>query len=76
MCLSLIGDGCGRVQVYLTVAGASPGLVVLGARRNQVEKSMRSKPVNSTPSFLLLLLLPPASCPRVLCDGLISYMVK
>lgn len=37
---------------------------------------MRSKPVNSTPSFLLLLLLSPASCLRVLCDGLISYMVK
>lgn len=37
---------------------------------------MRSKPVRSTHSFPLLLLLPPASCPRVLCDGLISYMVK
>lgn len=44
------------------MGGTSGGLVVMGTIRNQAEQAMRSKSVNSTPSWTLHQLLPPDSC--------------
>lgn len=42
------------------MGGASPGLVVLSAKRNQADQVRRSKPVRSTPLWSLLQFLLPA----------------
>lgn len=60
----LIDDLCGRTKI--TVGGANPGLIVLGAIRKQVEQAMRSKPVSSIPPQPLQQLQPPGSRPDFL----------
>lgn len=52
----LINGGCGSAQP--TVGGATPGLLVFGAIRNQAEEAMMSKAVRSTHSWFLLQFLP------------------
>ena len=44
-----IDDWCERSQII--VGCATPGLVVLDARRNWAEQGMRSRMVSSTPPF-------------------------
>ena len=44
------------------MGGAIPGLVVLGYMRKLTEQAVGSKPVSSSPLWLLDLLLPPGSC--------------
>jgi hypothetical protein len=44
------------------VAGATLGLLVLQSIRKQTEQVMESKPVSSTPPWLLPQFLPPGSC--------------
>ena len=61
VCIFLISDPWGRAQP--TVGGATSKLVNLGSVRKQTEKAMRSKPVNSTPPWLLHDFLPPGCCP-------------
>lgn len=43
-CIFLIDDNCAGDQ--LTVGGATPGLVVLGATGKQTQQTMKSKPVS------------------------------
>jgi hypothetical protein len=45
------------------VDGPIPELVVLGSTRKQAEQARGSKPITSTPPWLLHQLLPSGSCP-------------
>jgi hypothetical protein len=57
------------------VGGGSRSLwLVLGSIRKQAEQAMRSKPVSSTPPWLLHQLLPPGSCPIEFLSWLPSVM--
>ena len=57
----LLGDGCERAE--LTVVCATPGLVILGAVREQAEQVMRNKPISIAPPWLLHQLPPSGPCP-------------
>lgn len=55
----LINDLCGSVQPI--VSGATPGQVVLGYIRNQVEQPSERKAVSNIPPWPLIEFLPPGS---------------
>lgn len=45
------------------MGGTLPGLMVLGSIKNQADQVMRSRPVSTTPPWLMHQLLPPSFCP-------------